>query len=246
MNVAIQLFTFDQTRKALELLHGLSVVINGAQNAKVIWSEHDGASRKVAVESVLAASAKDLQLNEAYVQVPVRKISEKLAGVRPRALTIHLSVSPDCELWARSTKPAPPGRPGVRRVLGYVQSLEKAAAFRKVKPMPTVLEITVVCEENRIDLLLKTFAEVVRETWPLMGCAGKFVTLDCGEDWLFFPKSGYNPNISDIHVYFSSEARSAWPTWRGRHNASFAQEAADPAAPAMIVHSFAPRTQPTS
>lgn len=222
MNVAIQLFSFDLTRKALNQISFLEAILKDSRRARFVWFEHDGQKRTASVESILENTA--IRLNECYAQVSVRQVKAELVALGLKEITIHLSISPNGAIWDATTQLTPSGKPTVRKFVSYAQSLERAAAFRKKDLMPTVLEITLGFASDDVETLAKDIFDLIERSWSRIGCAYRFGTVDLGGEWLFFPKSGYNPNIADIHVFYSPEAYSSWQTWREMHNISFSCE----------------------
>ena len=122
--------------------------------------------------------------------------------------------------------------------------LERAAVIRKPKIMPSVLKITLRCAPCSIENMVKPICDIVKSSWPRIGCAEKYGTVDFGGDWLFFPANGYNPNVSGINAYEDYvEAQAGWPKWRERHNVTFESEdnRKHDAPPRMIIHSLEPK-----
>lgn len=242
MNIAVQLFVFEPTRRAVLILNGLAMLLKDFPKAKIVWTEHDGNRRTATIKNILNGEDR---LNEAYIQTPLREIHDDLVGLGVQEAIVHLSISPTSEIWDPSSVLAPSGKPSIRRVISYVQSLERASAFRKPEPMPTVLEITLKCAQGDSQAILEAVCQYVEQTWPEIDCAEKFATVDFGEEWLFFPKSGYNPNVSDIHVYYSTEVRKGWNEWRERHNVSFSATGKDQTKPQKTIHSLLPQIPST-
>lgn len=104
--------------------------------------------------------------------------------------------------------------------------------------MPTVLEITLQTDRSDTDALLAEASQVVTEGWASIQCTDKAAAVDVGEEWLFFPKSGYNPNVADLFIYHSVGSMESWQASRGLHNISFTSDAnGGHAAPVVAVHS---------
>ena len=242
MNVALQLFTFDQTRRSLELLRLLDSILVDSGKARFVWNEHNGSRKTIALDRLLIGGEEGPTFNEAYVQASPLNVRSELARIHTRELTVHLSISPHSCVWARSTDSLAGGKPGLKKMLSYIRSLERAARFREPELMPTVLEITFKCDSEDSSDLINGMCETVKRAWPQVNCVETFGTIDCGGEWLFFPKSGYNPNTANIHAFFSVEARTAWPAWRLVHNASFASQI-EARSPLILLHSLDQRRQ---
>src|SRR6266542_5429551 len=53
-NIGIQLFTYDQTCKALQLLHALKVIVPDAARLRIAWRDHDGTRKTIAMEKLIS------------------------------------------------------------------------------------------------------------------------------------------------------------------------------------------------
>ena len=252
-NICIQIFTLDQTRNVVALLHILEEITINPDRVKAVWLDHDGIRRAISVRQILKEieidsgtnvdstsnghstiqfpARKRLSFNECYFQVPVSGLKPSWESCKCKELIIHFSVAPSCDLWAASS-----GHSGVRRVISYVQSLERALKRRTPPIMPTVFEISLKCQNQSVNDLLEPVTAFLTAVFARVISISTCAVADFGDDWLFIPKSGYNPNVSEFHTYFNPAAVTSWQKWRECHNLS-----AESGTASVSIHSLLPR-----
>jgi hypothetical protein len=244
-NIGIQLFTYDASRRCLQVLRLLEPFITDFEKARATWLDHDGSRKSAPVARFFSAPSCEsrLFLNECQIQIPKGRYRTVLGEIAVQKLKVHLSVSPNSEVWLKSADTIASGRPVVRKVISGVVSLEKAALYRSPDPMPSSLEMTLYCAPTDVCNLLETLCDTVKKVWSQIDCTDKFGTMDFGGEWLFFPTSGYNPNVSNIYAYYCNDARTDWPRWRELHNVSFESitELDSGTMPQALIHSFSAR-----
>jgi hypothetical protein len=241
VNVAIQFFSFERSRKVLELIRSVDPLVADLPRRKFMFQSLDGVRRSISVSKLIDSQENEVRFNEGYLQTPIDGIRNgaPLKGIQE--IIVHLSVSPTCELWQRPSEVA--GTPAATHVIARnVASVERAAKNRFPRLMPTVLELTLKTNRADIPAVLKECSEIVGLAWPSVQCSDKTAVIDVGGEWLFFPKSGYNPNVSDLHLYFLVDTFESWPEARTRHNVSFASDS-DGEHAVPTVHDTAPRRQ---
>jgi len=237
-NIGIQVFTFDATERALQLLRVLELFAIDAPSLRVVWQDRDGTNQRRPLKRVVSGQEPDLKLNECSIQIPARQFRSGLKGIGVLKTTAHLDISPDCQSWAHSTTRRTHGTPAIRRAFTWAAGLERSAAFRKPVVMPTVLAVTLVLAPGTIKSMVQPVCQMVNSTWLNIKCGQIFGAIDFGDEWLFFPNSGYNPNVSELFAFLGEEASICWPAWRQTHNISFEKSASEEAPADLTVHSL--------
>jgi hypothetical protein len=214
MNLTVQIFTFDRSVDALTLFRFLLPLFKVPREAKLAFGCHDGRRRTAAIDSV--SEGECIVLNEGYVRFGIENRMKHSRIIQRGDLTIHLSVSPSSILWASPALTTP----DTQKVVRLSRSIERAAAFRKEDPVPTVLELTFTAMEETGGRLIDRAIAFLAEGWPRVRCETKFALIDLGGEWLFFPKSGFNPNVTSLSAYYTLNLFSDWQRVRKLHNAS--------------------------
>lgn len=246
-NIGIQLFTYDKSRSALSLFSALAEFSDESDKMKVVWKNHDGSKATRTVGRLVSDESAWVRLNDCYIQSPTKHLCVSLKHLGIREITVHVNFSPDCHVWAHSSKPTPSRRPGIRAVLSGVCNLERVTAYNKPEIVPSVLEITLRCKSRPIPEVLNPCRELLCRAWSRVACSDTFGTLDFGGEWLFFPTSGFNPNANTVEVFSSSVSailtRRQWHRWRERHNVSCEprEDAGSVGGSITLVHSLEPR-----
>lgn len=231
MNVGIQLFTFDRTASALELLKILGCFADPSR-LNLRFETHEKQRKSISLEQLLSEPRETIKLNEGYVTFSENPPFEKTPHSSIKEGFAHLSISPSCSTWA-SPQPQPIN---ASRLVKFAGSVEKAAARRKHDPVPTALQITLITAHAKPKEALDEALALVLKGWSLPKCNGKFGVIDVGPEWLFFPKSGFNPNVTNLNVYFSVGIAMRWAEMRALHNVSISESnAAD--LPLVLFHS---------
>jgi hypothetical protein len=250
-NVGVQIFTFDQTDRALSLLRFLGVFVNDFSSLGLAWVDHAGTRRKASLRKLMQDASRlpneselpraPFCLNEGYIPVSKSLIRDELIKIGVEEEMVHLNISPSSRLWAQSLESIASGVPTVRRVLRNVQSVEKAAKFRGEDIMPTALEVTLKCCPSQLEGVADVVFHCVRSFESRLVEVECFGAIDFGDAQLFFPKSGYNPNVSEIYAYDCPGLRSQWQSWRKQHDASFESKGATGISPSLVVHGLSPQ-----
>lgn len=265
-NIAFQFLTYDKTRSVVRLLHSLEAFTSEAQKLRLVWFDLKAKRKTAALGKILssvesspvATAARSLpiqtpnadpdhgptrvpMLNEGYVQLSPSNIHPELIKMGCKEVIAHLSVSPSSTIWLHSSTADMHREGSERRILRSVQTLEKCAAFRQPDEFPTVLEITLRCSQNLLEAVPRHAVALVERSWRRMGTLERCGDVDFGGEWLFFPKSGYNPNISALHEYYREGGRDGWESSRNRHNITVVSLVGASSAPAITVHSSEPR-----
>lgn len=216
LNIALQLFSFERSRKVLRLFKIVDLFVKDSGNLKLVFNRLDGARKTVTLRRILNEAESKIAFSEGYVQLSLSCVREEWIDRGVTGVIVHFSVSPSSEVWMRLT-----GLP-ITDAARNVSSVERAAANRgREMEMPTVVEITFETERQDPSELLKEMASFIGRNWAIIDAIEKFGTIDVGANWLFFQKSGYNPNTANIHIYFDPEVRRDWERTKKRHNASF-------------------------
>ena len=199
----MQLFTYDKGWNAVNLLRALEAIFEDAGKLRVVWTEHDATRRTCTVLKILSARLNGIRFNDCYVQSPVKRLSPALKAIEVFEVIVHLNLSPDCCVWAQSADQMLDGKTPVRKVISGVLSLERSAKYRKPEVMASALEITLMCNSNNLTKLITIVCDLITTIWSRIECSDKFGTVDVGGEWLFFPRTGYNPNLSKLFAYYS-------------------------------------------
>src|SRR6266568_5889051 len=99
-NIAIQLFSYDLTPRVLQLLRVLEVFGNDARKLRIVWYEHDGARRTIALGALLNANEDSLKLNNFYMQTPASRLRSELTAIGVHEWDVCFELSPNSVFWA--------------------------------------------------------------------------------------------------------------------------------------------------
>ena len=216
INCAIQLFTFENSTKVLQLFNIVNALFIARNTSKLIYYPFTDQRKSISIKRLLSISGESVRCPEGYLQSTIADAREEWKLLGLKELITHLSVSPDCEIWEQvSSMP----RTHVERNAFSVQ--QAAASRTPATKMPSVVEITFKCETSESSILLKCACDFLGQNWSNIPDLVKFSTIDIGPSWLFFPKTGYNPNVAGIHIYYDLDVKSNWEQVRTRHNVSF-------------------------
>lgn len=246
-NIGIQFFTYDSSPRAICLLQALSEFATDSDKLKAAWQEHDGRRTTRSLASLLQSEGAKIRLNECYIQSFTKNLSPSMIASGIHDATAHLHISPDCEVWAHSSRPTLSDQPSIRRILRSIRNVEHCVGSHKPEIVPSVLQLTFRSRPRTVPQLLEMYQQVVSRAWSRIAAIETLGTVDCGGEWLFFPTSGFNPAITPIEVFLSAAGgkiqRSDWLHWRTSHNVSLEPRpgASGGSPPQWNIHSLEPR-----
>lgn len=273
INVTVQLFTYDQTSKALTLLKALAFIAHDVK-LKAVWTDHAGTRRRASISSLsesreektlkntirpslhrrvtTATRPKQLEpadtitLNECYVANLGKSLAPGLTAAGFCDGLAHFNISPDCSCWAHSAGTKPNHELQKRSIISSVVNLERCAEYRKPAILPTVMQVT-LRYEGEAAALVPCIREVATRMWLNVHSVVAFGAIDFGGEWLFFPNSGYNPNVSEVDVFSNSAGgkitEAGWDRWKTRHNLSLEPSPGIAEQPLIYEHSLEPHAQ---
>jgi hypothetical protein len=237
-NVTAQLFSFSESVEVLRLF-GLFLPVF-KKSPLLVFPDHLGRQKTVSIRNLLDERFEPISLNEGYLR---GRFFEN-GGIREiRDIIVHFSVSPKNALWA-SPQLHYRGNFQSAPIVRYAQSLERAANLRRADPFPTVVEATFRSARLDVKEFLREVQDYCLKHWTSIQVPDKYAAIDVGGDWLFFPKSGFNPNASGLGIFFQPGLLANWHHERERHNISITQSSVQ-SHPEVIFHRQSPWHVPT-